>query len=105
MRARTLLLVWLAACSNACVTYPRGTLTVASTEPVSVEMAVVAENVEGRFCGDVFADRFRLAIDAALEKSPGANALVDVSYHFERFCMVVRATAVRIHEPQGNPPH
>ena len=32
----------------------------------------------------------------ALQKNPGANALVDVTYSFEELCIVVRGTAVHV---------
>ena len=95
MRAIRLLLA-IAAVSNAgCVTYDRGTLAAVSTTMIPIEMTVVAENVEGQACGDMFTDPFKRAIDDAVQKSPGSNALVDVTYHFERLCMIVRGKAIR----------
>jgi hypothetical protein len=96
MKAIRLLLAVAVASSAGCVTYDRGTLAAVSTTIVPIEMAVVAENVEGKACGDVFEDPFERAIDDAVQSSPGANALVDVTYHFERLCMIVRGTAVRL---------
>ena len=96
MRAIRLLLVVAAVSSTGCITYDRGTLAAVSTTIVPIEMTVVAENVEGKACRDVFEDPFKQAIDDAVQNSPGANALVDVTYHFERLCMIVRGTAVRL---------
>ena len=84
------------AFATGCATYQRGTLAALSTAPLPVETTVVAERVEGEACENVLAPSFKLAIDAALEKAPGANALVDASYSFERFCTIVRGTAVRL---------
>ena len=89
--------VLVAAFCAGCVTVDRGWLAAASTTIVPIAMTVLEEQVEGRSCGEPFAaERFKLAIEDALAKAPGANALVDVSYGFERLCMTVRATAVRI---------
>jgi hypothetical protein len=89
-------LALLAALLGAgCATYERGTLAAASTAEVPIPMVVIEEAVEGRSC-EMMGPQFNLASAQALAKAPGANALVHVSYHFERFCMVVRGTAVRI---------
>ena len=87
-----------AALACACASYDRGPLAAASTVPLPLRMTVVERDVEGRACGDVFKPQFNLATQAALETAPGANALVNVSYRFERFCMVVQGTAVRLSE-------
>ena len=90
-------LALVAALSAGCVTVDRGWLAAVSTTIVPIPMTVLEEQVEGRSCGEPFAaERFKLAIDDALAKAPGANALVDVSYGFERLCMTVKGTAVRI---------
>ncbi len=90
-------LALVAAICAGCATVDRGWLAAASTTIVPIQMTVLEERVEGRSCGEPFAaERFKLAIDDALAKAPGANALVDVSYGFERLCMTVRGTAVRI---------
>ena len=96
MRAIRLLLVITAVSSTGCVTYDRGTLAAVSTTAVPIEMTVVSENVEGTACGDMLNDPFKRAIDDAVQNSPGANALVDVTYHFEQLCMIVRGTAIRL---------
>ena len=89
-------LVIAALASTACVTYDRGSLAAVSTAPLPMETTVVAENVVGKACREIFDAPVALAIEDALRKAPGANALVDVSYRYERFCMVVRGTAVRV---------
>jgi hypothetical protein len=96
MRVIRLLLAIAAVSGTGCVTYDRGTLAAVSTTTVPIEMTVVAESVEGRACGDMFRDPFKRAIDDAVQNSPGANALVDVTYHFEKLCMIVRGTAIRL---------
>ena len=96
MRMLRLLLAISAAWSAGCVTYDRGDFAAISTAIVPIEMTIVEEEVEGRACGVVFQDPLKRAIDDAVQKTPGANALVDVSYHFEQLCVVVRATAVRV---------
>ena len=68
----------------------------ASTTLLTTKMTVIEESVEGRACGDPFQHRFKLAIDDALMKAPDANALVDVSFFFERFCIIARGAAVRV---------
>jgi hypothetical protein len=62
-----------AACCLACASYPR----------------------EGRACG-VPERGYDRALEHALALAPGATALADVSWSFERLCVVVRGTAVRI---------
>ncbi len=90
-------LVLVALLCAGCVTVDRGWLAAASTTIVPIPMTVLEEQVEGRSCGEPFApERFKLAIDDALAKAPGANALVDVRYGFERLCMTVHGTAVHI---------
>jgi len=85
-----------ASLCTACVTYDRGMLAAVSTAALPTATSVVAENVEGRSCREVFAAPLRLAVEDALRGAPGANALVDVSYRYERLCLVVRGTAVRV---------
>ncbi len=92
---RALLALCLAFAAG-CATYQRGFLGAVSTANVPLERTVVAGEVEGRTCGELTEPQFRLAVDDALEKAPGANALVDATYAFENFCTVVRGTAVRI---------
>jgi hypothetical protein len=96
MRALRLLLVIAAAWGVGCVTYDRGSFAAVSTAIVPIEMTAVEEEVEGRACGAVFQDPLKRAIDDAVQKIPGANALIDLSYHFEQLCIVVRATPVRV---------
>jgi hypothetical protein len=96
MRAIRLLLVIAALATTGCVTYERGTFAAVSTATVPMEMTVVSENVEGRACSDLLKQPVSRAIDDALFRSPGANALVDVTYRFEKLCMVVRGTAIRL---------
>jgi hypothetical protein len=96
MKAIGLLLFLAAASSMGCVTYERGTFAAASATIVPIEMTTVAENVEGKACGDLFQAPVARAIDAALRSPPGANALVGVTIGFEQLCVIVRGTAVRV---------
>ena len=86
----------LASGMLSCVTYPAGELAAVSTEELSLEVRVVAEHVEGRACGNPLHERFKGALDDALAKAPGATALLDVTYSFERFCAVARGMAVEL---------
>lgn len=90
---RALLLA--AACCLACASYPRGTFSAAAVQPLPLPLQVVAEGVEGRACG-VPESGYDRALENALALAPGADALTDVSWSFERLCVVVRGTAVRI---------
>lgn len=88
-------LVLLGAAATGCVTIDRGHFAALSTVPIPGTPTVVAANAEGRACGSVFQDPLRRAIDDALKKSPGANALMDATYRFEDLCVVVRGRAVK----------
>jgi hypothetical protein len=82
--------------ATACASYNKGTLSAASSETLPITMVTVREDAKGSACGDVLVQRLESAVEDALRKSPGANALVDASFHFERLCLVVRGKAVRI---------
>jgi hypothetical protein len=92
----------LALCLAAagCVSYESGPLAAVSVETLPLPMTFLAERVEGRSCVDEAETGFRLAIDDAVRKAPGANALVDATIHFEKLCLIVRGKAVRV-EPPG----
>ena len=83
---------------NGCLTYHRGDFAAISTKAVPSKMEIVDAHAEGKSCKTNRNPRFQLAVDDALEKVPRANALVNVSYRLERFCIVVSGTAVRIIE-------
>ena len=100
MRRRAVHLALLPLLASACVSYERGMLAAVSTEPLPRSYEVVATPVEGRNCRRL-EEGFRVALDAAIASAPGANALVDASYHFERLCLVVRGTAVRVPPADG----
>ena len=59
-------------------------------------MTTVREDAKGTACGDFLVQRLEGAVEDALRNAPGANALVDASFHFERLCLVVRGKAVRV---------
>jgi hypothetical protein len=90
------LITLLLACALACATYNKGTLPAASTKDLSVPMTTVREDAKGTACGEFLVQRLEGAVEDALRKAPGANALVDVSFHFERLCLVVRGKAVHV---------
>jgi hypothetical protein len=94
-------LLALAAClaGSGCVTLESGSLAAVSAQTLPLPMTFVAESVEGRSCVDEAESGFRLAIDDAVRKAPGANALVDAAITFERLCLVVRGKAVRVERP------
>ena len=95
MRAAAALLV-LALATAGCVTYNRGLLIGASTVPgVADEGILIAHQVEGRACGGLPVHRLEVAIEDALDRAPGADALTDASFYFEQLCLVVRGRAIR----------
>jgi hypothetical protein len=93
---RALAVPILALLCSGCVTYSRGTIDAASSEPLPLDMVTVAENVEGRSCGKWQERQYERAVDDALAKAPGAEAMTDVRYRFENFCIVVQGRAVRV---------
>jgi hypothetical protein len=88
--------LWFAAAlaTSGCATYERGPLAAAAVEPLPLETHVVQQEVEGRACD--LDSRYDRALELALAQAPGANGLIHVRYAFERFCLVVRGTAVRV---------
>ena len=99
MNRASVLLASLCLSSAGCVTYESGALAAVSTQTLPLPMTFVAEQVEGRSCVDEAESGFRIAIDDAVRKAPGANALVDAAIYFERLCLVVRGKAVRVERP------
>lgn len=95
---RALVALLLLALASGCATYNRGELAAASTLKIAgLEGEPVAGDVEGRACGDWPVHRLEDAIDDALKKAPGADALDDASFYFADFCLVVRGTPIRTH--------
>ena len=94
--SRAVLLVALALSASACVTYPRGTLGMASLVMPTLETELIAEGVEGRDCDEWLDRRQSEAVEEAIASAPGANALVNATFTFQNFCLVVRGDAVRI---------
>ncbi len=82
--------------SGGCVTYVRGTIDLAGPETPPVEMVTLVEHVEGRSCGNWSQRSYEHAAEQALVHAPGADALADVRYRFEDFCIVVHARAVKL---------
>jgi hypothetical protein len=93
--ARRLVALAPALLGAGCVSYDSGWLAAAAVERLPLAATVVEEEVEGRSCA--FAEGgFPRALDDALAKAPGANALEGASVRFERLCMIVRGRAVRV---------
>ena len=89
----------LAGCAllgAGCVSYDSGLLAAVSVETLPLQTSVVSESVSGRSCAPLGEERLSQAIDDAVRKAPGATALVDAAFTFERLCLVVRGKAVRI---------
>jgi hypothetical protein len=60
-------------------------------------MQVVQPEVEGEYCGRGRDGKgFLTVLDDALRKAPGANALVNASYMYRGFCLLIRGTAVHV---------
>jgi hypothetical protein len=89
----------LALASLGCVTYQRGVIDVAAPEPPPIPMQSVADHVEGRSCGAWLERQYEAAVDDALARAPGANALIDARYRFDNLCIVVYGRAVRLGAP------
>ena len=96
MRARLVVLLGMALLVSGCATYERGRFAAVSTAALDLPMQVVQRDAEGRSCSAIVASRYELAVRDAREKAGDANALVDATYTFERLCVVVRGTAVRL---------
>lgn len=82
-----------------CITYERGQIDVVAPQPPPLPMEHVADHVEGRSCGPWVQRQYEMAVDDALAKAPGANALIDATYRFDNLCIVVYGRAVRIGAP------
>ncbi len=96
MRRGVVGLLGLALFAAGCATYDRGRFGAVSTEAMALPMHVVQQDAEGRSCAAMLAPRDELAVRDALETAGDANALMNATYTFERLCVVVRGTAVRI---------
>ena len=92
MRPRGAVALPLLACLG-CATYPVGSFTAASSQAFPGRFAILDEAARGRACG--MERRFERAVADAIQATPGANALLDASFHFERLCVSVTGRAVR----------
>ena len=79
-----------------CVTYERGVLVAAADDVPALDTELLAEDARGRSCGPFEEAGIVRAVEDALSRTPGANALIDVRYGFDRFCITVRGRAVRV---------
>jgi len=96
MRRGVALLLLVALATTSCVTYERGQLLGASTIPGAADEGIlIAHRVEGRACGGLLVHRLENAVEDALDRAPGADALTDASFYFEHLCLVVRGRAIR----------
>ena len=86
----------LAMLCSGCVTYQRGVIDAAAPGPLPLDLVSVAEHVEGRSCGKWQERQYELAVEDALAKAPGAEAMTEVRYRFDNLCIVVHGHAVRI---------
>lgn len=106
MSVRALLAALLLPLLGCTATYERGRFAVASVRAVDLPAAmveIVDPEAEGRSCATVFDARYELAVSNAIIRAPGSNALVNATYTFERLCIKVRGTAVRVAAPEPTP--
>ena len=109
-RTGMLLLLAVSLCLSACTTRI-GDLTILSTKNIPAEMTVIREGVEGKDCSNIILLLIPIgtmnptidgAIDDALDKVPGADALIDVTIKqyawtailFTQACVTVEGTAI-----------
>jgi hypothetical protein len=92
MMPRGVVALLLLACPG-CATYPVGSFTAASSQALPGRFAVLDEAARGQACG--MERRFQRAVADAIQGTPGANALLDASFRFERLCVSVSGRAVR----------
>ena len=83
---------------GGCLNYHRGDFAAISTQAIPSKMEIIKSHVEGKSCKTDWEPRFQLAVEDALKAVPEASALVGVEYRFDRLCIVVSGTAVRILE-------
>jgi hypothetical protein len=96
----SLLVVSVAApLALGCASYERGRLTVASVRKIEAPFRIIKQDAEGTSCASMFDARYEQAVQDALARSPGSNALVGASWYFEKLCITVRGTAVYFPQP------
>jgi hypothetical protein len=71
----------------------------ASVRKIEAPFRIIKQDAEGTSCASMFDARYEHAVQDALARSPGANALVGASWYFERLCITVRGTAVYFPQP------
>ena len=86
-----------------CVSYERGRLSVASVRKIEAPFRIIKQDAEGTSCASMFDARYEQAVQDALARSPGANALVAASWYFEKLCITVRGMAVYFPQPLEDP--
>jgi len=94
--ARLLAVAIALSTCTACVTYDRSSFAAVSTTALAIEPEPIGQTVEGRVCDRLFQEPLARAVDDALSKSRGSQALRDVRFGFENLCVVVRGTAIRL---------
>lgn len=99
-RALGVLAALLLVPAAGCISYERGQIDLAAPHPPPLHMQNVVDHVEGRSCGQWVQRQYEAAVDDALAKAPGANALIDARYRFENLCIVVYGRAVRVGAPR-----
>jgi len=111
MRFITILLAIAFSASLSGCTTRIGDLTILSTKNIPAEVTTIRENVEGKDCANIVLLLIPIgvmnptidgAIDDALDKVPGADALIDVTIKsyawtvllFTQQCVTVEGTAI-----------
>ena len=109
-RAGILMLLVVSLGLSACTTRI-GDLTILSTKNIPAEMTVIREGVEGKDCANIILLLIPIgtlnptidgAIDDALDKVPGADAMIDITIKqnawtailFTQSCVTVKGTAI-----------
>jgi hypothetical protein len=82
-----------------CTSYERGRLAMASVRKIEAPFTIIKQDAEGTSCASMFDARYEQAVQDALARASGANALVGASWYFERLCITVRGTAVHFPQP------
>lgn len=93
--SRVIAILALIAAATACRTAIPGHLEAVSVKALALPMAVVAREAEGKACGPDTQRNLPNAVEDALSRHPGADALVNPSFFKEPRCIRVRGTAVR----------
>ena len=100
MRRAPWVLAALCLALIGCRTTVPGHISAMSVRALDLPMTIVASGAEGRACGSGTQQNIPAAIEDALAKHPGANALMNIAVFKQPRCIRVTGTAVRI-EAEG----